>query len=97
MGRYGQQGGVSSVFADCNSLTTFVIGSEVTKIPNLAFYGCSSLTEIINHATTPQTIGYNAFDFVKIANCTLRIPAVSLSAYKAAAGWKDFVHIIAIE
>jgi len=34
---------------------------------------------------------------VDISACTLRVPAASLEAYRAAPGWRDFGNIVAIE
>ena len=96
--RYNLNAGLYFAFSGCSKLTTVNIGSEVETIPDNAFGGCSSLTEIINYSTTPQTIGDTyAFYNVNKTTCTLRVPAASVAAYKAATGWKDFVHIVAIE
>jgi len=99
-GAMGSDGrwGISTVFSGCNNLTTVKIGNEVKAIPAYAFYHCSSLTEIISYATTPPTISNsNAFFHVDKTTCTLRVPAASVAAYKAAAGWNDFVNIVALE
>jgi len=34
---------------------------------------------------------------VDISNCTLRVPAASLDAYRNAPVWRDFGNIVAIE
>ena len=89
--------GVYYSFSGCSKLTTINIGSEVTRIPTYGFSDCSGITEIINHATMPQTIGSGAFNGVNKTTCTLRVPAASVADYQAATGWEDFVHIAAIE
>ena len=61
---------------------------SVTSIGNSAFSGCSSLTSITMEATTPPTLGTNAFDQGR-AIC---IPDNTLSAYKSAWG-TDYVYV----
>ena len=38
----------------------------------------------------------HAFDMGSFDNATLRVPAESVEAYKAAEGWKDFKNIVAM-
>jgi hypothetical protein len=80
-----------------SALTSVVIGSSVTSIGGNAFLHCEELTEIYNHATTPQTIKTNRFEDVDKSACTLYVPAASVEAYKTAHAWKDFINIKAIE
>jgi uncharacterized protein YjdB len=92
--------GVTSIrdyaFSDCGSLTSVTIGNSVTSIGQYAFYGCNGLKEIINKATTPQAIIPNVFSGVNKNTCTLKVPAASLAAYRAAYLWKEFLNIEAI-
>lgn len=48
-------------FYYCSALTSVIIPSSVTLIGNSAFYGCSSLASVTVEATTPPTLGVNAF------------------------------------
>jgi hypothetical protein len=82
----------NSAFWMCSGLTTLIIGNSVTSVGSTAFAGCESLTSVYNLAATPQTIDDDdcVFDDVDKSTCTLYVPAVSASAYKAAMVWKDF-------
>ena len=83
----------NSVFYNCSGLTNITIPSSVTSIENFAFGGCSSLSEIYCNASIPISIG-SVFDGVDYTNCKLYVPKGSVEAYRAAAGWKDFVNIL---
>ena len=89
-------------FARCRDLTSITIPSSVTTFENFVFCDCHSLTEVINESVTPQTI--SEFVFANLnpyglcsSACTLRVPKVSIDAYRVAEGWKDFGNIVAIE
>ena len=79
-------------FYDCNKLTVMTIPSSVATIGEYALNFCTGLTELFVHATTPPTVGTNAFMNVNLA-IPVYVPAASLDAYKAAAGWKDFTNL----
>ena len=79
-------------FSDCNKLTVMTIPGSVTTIGIEALKSCTDLTELFVHATTPPTVGTNAFMNVNLA-IPVYVPAASLDAYKAAAGWKDFTNL----
>ena len=82
-------------FRNCTSLTNFEISSEVTQIEASAFTGCSSLATIIMRPTTPPTLE-NVNAFTGLPNdYVIYVPNGSLSAYQAAAKWKDLAsHIV---
>ena len=82
-------------FYDCNKLTVMTIPGSVTTIGEYALNFCTGLTELFVHATTPPTVGTNAFMNVNLA-IPVYVPAASLDAYKAAAGWKDFNNLQAL-
>ena len=82
-------------FYDCNKLTVMTIPSSVATIGEYALNFCTGLTELFVHATTPPTVGTNAFMNVNLA-IPVYVPAASLDAYKAAAGWKDFTNLQAL-
>ena len=82
-------------FYDCNKLTVMTIPSSVATIGEYALNFCTGLTKLFVHATTPPTVGTNAFINVNLA-IPVYVPAASLDAYKAAAGWKDFNNLQAL-
>ena len=79
-------------FLNCSGLTSINIPNSVTSIGILAFYGCSGLTSITVEATTPPTLGGNAFSNTN--NCPIYVPAASVDTYKAASGWSTYENII---
>jgi len=89
----------NDAFSACLSLTSVTIPESVTSIGQDAFTYCRNLVEIINYATIPQILDDNfpAFREVNKTTCVLRVPTASISAYRAAKFWNDFVNIVAIE
>lgn len=83
-------------FSDCSSLTSVTIGSGVIRIHDYAFYGCSSLTGLTIYATTPpeMTDLMDGHQFDNTNNCPIYVPAASVNAYKAAAGWSAYANRI---
>ena len=86
----------SNTFVNCSALTSVTIPNSVTSIENGAFARCSSLTEVINERTIPQMIDILVFYNINLSSLTLRVPAVSLDAYRVAPVWKNFGNIVAI-
>lgn len=86
-------------FNGCGGLTSISIPASTTILNG--FEGCTGLTSIyINNTTPPSSIGYNGcygfFPSTITPSCVLHVPANSLSLYRAASYWKNFVNIIAI-
>lgn len=75
-------------FNNCTGLTSITIPSGVTRIDYGAFQNCTGLTSVTCLATTPPTLGTNAFDNTN--NCPIYVPAESVNAYKAASGWSSY-------
>ena len=71
------------------------IPSSVATIGEYALNFCTGLTKLFVHATTPPTVGTNAFINVNLA-IPVYVPAASLDTYKAAAAWKDFNNLQAL-
>ena len=69
--------------------TSITIPNSVTSIGQYAFYNCNSLTSITVEATTPPTLGGNAFIF-NASGRKIYVPSASVAAYKAASGWSDY-------
>ena len=68
------------------NLTEITIPASVTSIGDYAFRQNESMTTITCLATTPPTLGRNALSMDTI-NTTVKVPAASVAAYKAADGW----------
>ena len=85
----------NGAFESCKKLMTVSIPSIMTTIERRAFLYCSSLSEMTVLATTPPTVGTDAFLNVN-RTIPVYVPAESLAAYKAADGWKEFTNLQAI-
>lgn len=69
------------------------IPDTVTEIRDRAFIDCIFLASITCLAATPPVLGPNAFSS-ETAGFTIKVPAASVAAYKAADGWKDYANYI---
>ena len=77
-----------NAFNRCYNLTSCTIGSGVRRIGNYAFYKCYNLTSVTVNATTPPTLGNDAF--YDTNNCPIYVPSASVNTYKSASGWSDY-------
>lgn len=82
----------SNVFYFVRSLQTLVIPSTVTSIGGSAFYNYYCLPTVTVLATTPPTLGTNAFYSSTIQK--IYVPAESVEAYKSATNWADYAEKI---
>ena len=82
-------------FENCYSLTSVTIGNSVTTIGQQAFYQCTGLTSVTVNATTPPTLGTNAF--IGTNDCPIYVPSESLNDYKTASGWSSLASRIQVK
>ena len=73
-------------FQNC-AFSNLIIPSGVTYIGGYAFNGCRSLNSVIVNATTPPTLGTNAFYDNSIFR-QFYVPSASVDAYKSA--WSQY-------
>jgi len=84
-----------STFWGCMFTGILNIPSAITHIDIYAFYVGGSFSTINCHNVTPPTgLDSHTFNNTNKTTCTLHVPAGSLSAYRAASYWSDFVTII---
>lgn len=77
----------TSAFAG-SGLITIEIPAAVSGIQGSAFANCTGLTSITCLATTPPTLGNNAF--YNTADAPIYVPSGSVSAYLQASGWSTY-------
>ena len=82
-----------NIFYQCSGLTSITIPNSVTSIGYMAFYLCSGLNLLKCDAVTPPSLGNYVFYNVNKSTCNLVVPDQSISKYKAAEQWKDFLDI----
>ncbi len=80
---------------DFSAINNLVIPASVTEIGEYAFTN-DTLVEITCYAETPPVIDSTAVVGVNKSTCILYVPYTSVSAYRNAEVWKEFVNIQAI-
>ena len=83
-------------FQGCKGLKSITIPEKITTIARSAFKNCIEINEIICTALVPPTCGTDVFSGIDTENCILKVNGNSISDYKTADQWKDFIHIEAI-
>ena len=73
-------------FYNCSSLKSLTIPNNIITIGQGAFGNCSGLTSIIVNATTPPTLGNQAFNNTN--DCPIYVPCESLSLYQQS--WANY-------
>lgn len=82
----------SSAFSYTEIAGEMEIPSTVTKIGEYCFSG-ASITTFICKPTTPPALGSGAFGS-DTAGFTIKVPAASVAAYKAATNWSSYADYI---
>ena len=85
--------GVQTIGSDAfykNSLENLTLPSTITSIGGGAFGENNNFESIICNAVTPPTLGDNAFD--SSIKPDVKVPMVSIAAYRQAEGWKNFAN-----
>ena len=78
-------------YAFCNNpLKKLTLPSTITSIGSGAFLNNYSLQSITCNATTPPSLGENAFNHN--ISTTVKVPLSSIAAYRQAEGWKNFTN-----
>lgn len=82
-------------FYACDSLKSVNIGKSVTTIGSNCFAFCYALNKITATNPIPVILDASSYYFygVNKSNCGLFVPDGSLTAYKAATVWKDFLNM----
>ena len=80
-------------FYCCFSLTSVTIPDSVTSIRDGAFYNCLSLASVYCKATTPPSLGVDAF-YNNASERKIYVPTESVEAYQTAPYWSDYAEYI---
>lgn len=82
----------NNAFSQCTALTTVVLGSGITNIKYQLVYNDWNITSFTIKATNPPTCETNTFQYCSVGgnNCTIYVPAGSVSAYQSAPVWSNF-------
>ena len=76
----------NSAFQTATACKKVTLGTSLATIGASAFLSLTACDEIICLRTAPPVIQSNTFNSLK-TTCVIKVPAASLSAYKAAANW----------
>ena len=76
-------------FMGCTSLVSIVLPATVTSFGGESFKNCTSLTSMTLYNPVPMPLQGDRPD-LEGTNCNLYVPAGSVEAYKAAAGWSAY-------
>ena len=74
------------------AITTLVLPESITEVGKKVAEKCKSLTRIECHAVLPPKL-----EGVSNNKVELRVPAMSINAYRSAKNWKNFKNILPLE
>ena len=67
-------------------ITSVTLANGVNSIGSYAFYNCTALRDVYNHAVEPQSITM----IFNTPQVTVHVPAQSLDAYKKDFNWREY-------
>lgn len=80
-----------SAFSGCSGLKSVTIGNGITEVGVEAFRNCIRLEEVYCKATTPPSLGSEAFAYNNASGSRyIYVPTASVSAYKSTSGWSNY-------
>ena len=83
-------------FAGCSGLTSIHIPNLVEEIADEAFNSCTNLRIVTCFATTPPTLGTDAFTNIHTTTCG--VPSASISAYEGSSWYNHpFTTFVAVD
>ena len=82
-----------NAFYNCTGLLSITLPASITNISSTAFYSCTGLQSITVEATTPPSVGTNAFQNVS-TTIPVYVPCGTKAAYQAATGWSSFTNYV---
>ncbi len=86
---YGVTSIGESAFLSCYDITTIVLPRTISDIGEDAFFFCSNLDTLVCKATTPPTLGLDAFR-AGSNKLHIYVPGQSVAIYQAAERWSSY-------
>lgn len=86
---------LNMMFYNCSSLEYISLGENITQMPS--FSDSKKIKRIISYLKEPYAIASNCFADVVKENAKLYVPRSASALYQNADGWKEFMHIVAME
>lgn len=78
----------------CSRLRVVDLGENLTSMDTHVFYKSENIEQLIVRAKVPPTVSGGLFPYTSTSKLHIYVPADSVSAYKAAGGWKDYANKI---
>lgn len=82
----------SGAFSECYNLTSLVIGTNLKRIKQYAFYECGNMRKLTCKAVTPPVWEDDYLGDMD-SEIMVYVPQQSVSLYRKAKGWKSFENI----